>query len=59
MAIPKVCGIETEYGIVARGLDVTPTVASSLLVNAFSDDGLSLRVWDFVGETPHVDSRGE
>ena len=59
MAIPKVCGIETEYGIVARGLDVTPTVASSLLVNAFSDDGLSLRVWDFVGETPHVDARGE
>jgi proteasome accessory factor A len=59
MAIPKVCGIETEYGIIARGLDITPTVASSLLVNAFSDDGLSLRVWDFVGETPHVDARGE
>ncbi len=59
MAIPKVCGIETEYGIIARGLDITPTVASSLLVNAFSDDGLSLRVWDFVGETPHIDARGE
>lgn len=59
MAIPKICGIETEYGIIARGLDITPTVASSLLVNAFSDDGLSLRVWDFVGETPHVDARGE
>lgn len=59
MSIRKIAGIETEFGIVARGLDVSPMVASSLLVNAFSDDGLSLRVWDFLNETPHIDARGE
>lgn len=58
MAIQKISGIETEFGIVARGLDVSPMVASSLLVNAYSDDGLSLRVWDFLNETPHLDARG-
>lgn len=57
MATPKVLGIETEYGIVARGLDVTAMTASSLLVNAFSDDGLALRAWDFAGERPDVDAR--
>ena len=59
MAIPKVLGIETEYGIIARNLEVTPTVASSLLVNAYGDEGLALRVWDFLGETPHLDARGD
>ena len=59
MAIPKISGVETEFGIIARGLDVSPMVASSLLVNAYSDDGLTLRVWDFLNETPHVDARGE
>ena len=59
MALPKVLGIETEYGIIARNLDVTPTVASSLLVNAYGDEGLALRVWDFLGETPHLDARGD
>ena len=58
MSIKKISGIETEFGIVARGLDVSPMVASSLLVNAYSDDGLSLRVWDFLNETPHLDARG-
>lgn len=57
MATRKVLGVETEYGIVARGLDVTAMTASSLLVNAFSDDGLTLRVWDFAGERPDVDAR--
>ncbi|MGA1361641.1 MAG: depupylase/deamidase Dop [Ilumatobacteraceae bacterium] len=59
MALQKVLGIETEYGIIARNLDVTPTVASSLLVNAYGDEGLALRVWDFLGETPHLDARGD
>lgn len=58
MSLPKICGIETEYGILARGLDITPMTASSLLVNAFSEDGLSLRAWDFADETPAADARG-
>lgn len=57
MALTKVIGIETEYGIVARGIEVSPMTASSLLVNAYSDDGLTLRAWDFAGEHPDVDAR--
>ncbi|MEY2967089.1 MAG: Pup deamidase, partial [Actinomycetota bacterium] len=57
MAHAKVIGVETEYGIVARGIDITPMTASSLLVNAFSDDGLTLRAWDFASEQPAVDAR--
>ena len=37
MAITKVMGIETEYGITVPGApDSNPVLASSLLVNAFS-----------------------
>ena len=36
MAIRKVCGIETEYGIVLRGVNESnPVTASSLLINAY------------------------
>ena len=38
MAIPKVCGIETEYGIQHVGGDRNPVAASSLLVNAYVAD---------------------
>lgn len=57
MATEKICGIETEYGIHVSGLDITPMMASSLLVNAYSDDGLSLRAWDFTHERPDMDAR--
>lgn len=57
MAIEKVCGIETEYGILISGADITPMMASSLLVNAYNDDGLALRAWDFTHERPDVDAR--
>ncbi len=57
MPTPKICGIETEYGIFVRGAEMTPMMASSLVVNAYSDDGLSLRAWDFAGEHPDVDAR--
>ena len=57
MAIEKICGIETEYGILARGFDATPMLASSLIVNAYSDEGLALRAWDFTDEHPDRDAR--
>lgn len=57
MAMRKVMGVETEYGIISRNLDISPSVASSILVNSYGDDGPSLRVWDFLGETPHLDAR--
>jgi hypothetical protein len=37
MAIPKVCGTETEFGIRYAGPgDLNPTSASSLLINAYT-----------------------
>ena len=49
MAIPKVCGIETEYGIQVVDGDPNPIAASSVLINAYAHDvarqqiGLGLR----------------
>jgi proteasome accessory factor A len=57
VAVPKLCGIETEYGVVLRGApDPNPVLASSLLINGFVDQR---RVgWDFEDETPGNDARG-
>ncbi len=58
MAITKVMGIETEYGITVPGLpDSNPVLASSLLVNAFSGRGRKVR-WDYEEESPLRDARG-
>ena len=39
MAIRKVLGIETEYGILIRGAaDSNPIAASSVLINAYVND---------------------
>ncbi|MFZ4517611.1 MAG: depupylase/deamidase Dop [Microthrixaceae bacterium] len=68
MAIPKICGIETEYGILVRGApESNPISASSLLINAYlasldADRGVhrTQRVgWDFDDESPGNDARGE
>ncbi|MHB1890979.1 MAG: proteasome accessory factor PafA2 family protein, partial [Acidimicrobiales bacterium] len=56
MAVPKVCGIETEYGIHHVGGD-NPVVSSSLLVNAYVTD-LTRAGWDFEDESPGNDARG-
>ena len=62
MAIHKVCGIETEYGIVVRGAENNPVSASSLLINAYVAATTSRergRVgWDFDDEQPANDARG-
>ena len=58
MAIHKVCGIETEYGIITRGFDANPVVASSVLVNAYSGNFPQLIGWDFADESPGSDARG-
>ena len=57
MSVPKVCGVETEYGVSLRGAaDPNPVLASSLLINAYADRG---KVgWDFEDETPGRDARG-
>jgi proteasome accessory factor A len=61
MALPKVCGIETEYGIVVRGADNNPVTASSLLINAYVAETTRDRKrigWDFEDEQPTNDARG-
>ena len=56
MAIAKVCGIETEYGI--HGGDGNPITASSLLINAYVADVERRIGWDFEDESPGNDARG-
>jgi proteasome accessory factor A len=58
VAIAKVCGIETEYGIVVRGGDSNPVSASSLLINAYVNATSRKIGWDFEDETPANDARG-
>ena len=58
MAIRKVCGIETEYGISVRGADSNPVAASSVLINAYIATLDRRTVWDFEDESPGVDARG-
>ena len=68
MAVPKICGIETEYGIFVRGsAESNPIAASSILINAYVQElvrsGQAARTaprvsWDFEDEMPHNDARG-
>jgi proteasome accessory factor A len=58
MAIPKVCGIETEYGILVRGADGNPVTASSLLINAYLSANQRKIRFDFEDEHPGHDARG-
>ena len=67
MALRRIYGTETEYGIIHRGVkDSNPISASSFLIIAYlsktSEPGIgpnSPRVgWDFIDETPGIDIRG-
>ncbi len=57
MAVPKIVGIETEFGVSLRGAaDPNPVLASSLLINGYVEQR---RVgWDFEDESPGRDARG-
>ena len=59
MAIRKVLGIETEYGIVLRGVaESNPIQASSVLINAYVSSLARKVGWDFEDESPGNDARG-
>lgn len=59
MAIPKVMGIETEYGIIVRGPEeYNPIQASSILINSFASPRLRRVRWDYEEESPLRDARG-
>src|ERR671939_2166623 len=58
MAIPKVMGIETEYGISAPGTpEFNPVLSSSLLINTYAGSLRRIR-WDYEQESPLRDARG-
>ncbi len=58
MAIAKVCGIETEYGIVVRDAELNAVTASSMLINSFLGRTNTRTAWDFFDEQPGNDARG-
>ena len=63
MGVPKTLGIETEYGIVLRGVEEpNPISASSMLINSFltvrSPESAPRVSWDFEDESPARDARG-
>jgi proteasome accessory factor A len=57
MAIPKVIGVETEYGI-SGGPGRDPILASSILVNTYAQQSRTSINWDFDAESPGMDARG-
>jgi proteasome accessory factor A len=68
VALEKIIGMETEYGILVRGAaEPNPIAASSVLINAYvqelarggSGAPTTPRVgWDFEDEHPDIDARG-
>ncbi|MGE0880544.1 MAG: depupylase/deamidase Dop [Acidimicrobiia bacterium] len=58
MAIKKVCGIETEYGIIQRPGESNPISASSVLINSYIAELQRKVGWDFEDESPGRDARG-
>jgi proteasome accessory factor A len=58
MAIPKVVGTETEYGIAAVGQpDFNPVLSSSMLISSYAGSLRRIR-WDYEDESPLRDARG-
>ena len=58
MAIPKVVGIETEYGISGPGMpDFNPVLSSSMLISSYAGTLRRIR-WDYEQESPLRDARG-
>ena len=59
MAFPKICGIETEYGISVRDTsEFNPILTSSLLINAYAKPAFKRVKWDYEEENPLRDARG-
>jgi Pup amidohydrolase len=59
VAIPKVMGIETEYGITVSGVpEFNPVLTSSVLINSYVASALKRVRWDYEEESPLRDARG-
>ncbi|MDQ2868481.1 MAG: proteasome accessory factor PafA2 family protein [Verrucomicrobiota bacterium] len=56
--MPRVFGIETEYGITVDGAEQVDVVAESIaLVRSYTEHGASMK-WNYAQEDPHLDARG-
>jgi proteasome accessory factor A len=68
VALRKIIGVETEFGIIVRGAgESNPIAASSILINAYvhelarATEGSRAHAkvgWDFEDEHPDIDARG-
>jgi proteasome accessory factor PafA2 len=59
MALPKILGSETEYGLVVQNdLEFDSIATSLLLVNSYNADQSLKLLWDYDQEDPLVDARG-
>ena len=59
MAIPKICGTETEYGILVKNSAKFDPIAHSILIVNSCHGGQNVRmIWDYEEECPFVDARG-
>ena len=59
MAIPKIVGTETEFGITIRKeTQFDPISASILLVNSYQQHPAGNILWDYDLENPLADARG-
>src|SRR6266581_3446989 len=59
MALPKILGSETEYGLVVQNDPEFDSIATSLLLlNSYNADQSLKLLWDYDQEDPLVDARG-
>ncbi len=59
MALPKILGSETEYGLMVQNDPEFDSIATSLLlVNSYNADQSLKLLWDYDQEDPMVDARG-
>ncbi|MBA2426500.1 MAG: proteasome accessory factor PafA2 [Actinobacteria bacterium] len=59
MSLPKICGIETEYGISLKTEgEFNPILTSSLLINSYAQPAFKRVKWDYEEENPLRDARG-
>jgi proteasome accessory factor PafA2 len=56
MAIPKILGTETEYGIIGRyDPDFDPISRTLLLINSYQNEAPLASAWDYTQESPRFD----
>ena len=59
MAIPKILGTETEYGITVKNSESFDPISNSILVVNSYQGGQTVQViWDYEEENPFIDARG-